>query len=118
MKDHNTPATKADIQGLLKEFGSVHERIDGLGRRIDGLGERIDSLDKRMDGLDRKLEDFRKETGEKLDTIEHQLRLLVSATHRDLGDASRDAEQVLKDKHERLEKRVTRLEEIVGLTAA
>jgi archaellum component FlaC len=97
MKDHNTPATKADIQGLLKEFGSVNERIEGL---------------------DRKLEDFRTETGEKLDSIEHQLRLLVEASHRDLGDASHDAEEVLKDKYERLDKRVTRLEETVGLTAA
>jgi len=90
MDDSNTPATKADIQEVLKQLDKVNERIDGLDKR----------LNRRLDDIDR------------------QLRILVEQTHHDLGEASHDAEEVLKDHDRRLEKRVARLEEAVGLTAA
>ena len=114
MKDSNTPATKADIQEVLRK---VDERFDGLDGRIDGLDERIDGLDERVDGLDKGLNERIDGLDKKLDGIDRQLRILVERTHHDLGEASHDAEEVLKDHDACLEKRVERLEEAVGLTA-
>jgi len=142
MKDNSTPATKADMNRLLEEFRNgfqtVNERIDGLderfgrldqrvsglderfGRldqRVSGLDERVTRLGERLDGLDHKLGQFREETAQELEKIDRQLRVLVENTHRDLGDASDDAKQLLRDKYDRLEGRVGRLEKAVGLAA-
>ncbi|MCP4679925.1 MAG: hypothetical protein GY854_31420 [Deltaproteobacteria bacterium] len=126
MKDSNTPATKADIQEILKMFGNVNERFDRLDQRIDGLDEQIDGLDKSFsqkldefrEETNRKIDDFREETNQRLDDINGQLQVLIEKTHFDLAEASHDAEEVLKDHDGRLEKRVERLEKAVGLTAA
>ena len=54
----------------------------------------------------------------KLDDMAHQLRILVENTHQELAGANSDAHQMLKESDERLEVRISRLEETVGLTAA
>ena len=109
MKDSNTPATKADMQEVLKR---IDERIDKLD---NGLNRKLDDF---RSETNRKLDEFRNETNEKLDDIDRQLRVLVEQSHHDLGDAGHDAEEVLKDHGRHLENRVARLEEVVGITAA
>ncbi len=132
MKDNNTPATKADIQKLLKEFTKVNGRIDSLDQRIDGLDQRMDrfenrmddlgqrmvQFENRMDGLDQKIDAFREETAKKLDEIHRECGILVENSHLDLGGATGDLHQILREKNIALEGRVARLEDTVGLTAA
>jgi hypothetical protein len=116
MKDSNTPATKADIRVILGKIDGIDA---GLNRKLDEFRAEMNGKFHEFRGeMTGRFDELRGEMNERLDEIDRHLQVLIEQSHIGLGQASHDAEEVLKDHDQRLEKRVARLEWIAGIAAA
>ena len=95
MPDDSSPATKADIKGLMDSIGKLYDAIEGWKDDILQANER------RKDEI--------------LNEMKRHFDVAVEDIRHDLEGANRDEIDILKDTKRDHEKRITRLEQHVGV---
>ena len=100
-----------DTELILKAIGQINIQLEGINSRLNGIDSRLDGVDNRLDSMDKKIDDLREDMEVEFAAVHREINNVYKLAKRNHEDLERLSQIQGSARMDKMEARITLLEE-------